>query len=122
MTGSLTTPPPACPPWCDSDHSRTIKGLPPLHFGAGGPSVRLSGASGARHAFVFVSQRDGERSPSLVVSVSASDADSDPAVTVRLKDAEDLARLAEMLAVASPAVHREVAAAVRRAAAVAGER
>jgi hypothetical protein len=96
-----------CPPWCTTDHDQE---LVPGHFatahGAEGASVRWINARAVLHP----TRGDVE----VQVSVPGSNAGS---LFLEAKHAGYLAILAETLADATPDEHRELAAAIRKAAA-----
>jgi hypothetical protein len=96
-----------CPPWCIAQHSE----LRPVHLGtaAGIDAPRILARP------VHAGSTDDE--PEIVVSGGAYPAGLDLFVAAR--PAEQLAGLIDMLAVATPGQHGQLAAAIRTAAAIA---
>lgn len=105
---------PACPPWC-ADSST------PGHFGthiSDGFHTRLPASDYAgrdvRFVFAYVIQREkGE--PGVVIRPRAADGESTSTSYLTGRAAEAIARLAELLADATPEAHRRVAAVIRQA-------
>jgi len=98
-----------CPPWCDADHA-----MAPICVGSGGPyfpaaqcDVWARAILGPHHA----------GNPVVAVTGSVRGKGRTYHVELRPHRAEDLAGLVETLAAATPGQHRELAAAIRKAAA-----
>jgi hypothetical protein len=112
-----------CPPWCETDHDKAhgAAGLFMFHGGAtAGIEVRGKAASGLRdriYACPFSAGQPGYEPVVSVASIRYGAVGADPQVWLSARDAGELAGLVEMLATATPAQHRELAAAIRRAAA-----
>ncbi len=104
-----------CPPWCTSSHERWD--------GHSGDTARIDVPGKVRDlpdAFLvgryqFVAEAE---KPQVSVSPLRYGRDgTDPAFWMPARDAEGLAVIVELLAAATPGQHRELAAAIRKAAA-----
>jgi hypothetical protein len=92
-----------CPPWCVTDHGKySFHGSERITVEA--PQYHLCGARAIKYSGIGGGQ----------IQVSG-----DGIVALPCSEAGDLAALIEELAAATPAQHRELAAAIRRAAAAA---
>jgi hypothetical protein len=100
-----------CPPWCTTDHDEEVVPGTGIFASAHGAEVARIPAGGVVRACLLPS--DGI----AYVHVSGG---AQP-LFVPAADAEDLACFAELLAHATPDQHRDLAAAIRRAAAQATE-
>ena len=110
-----------CPPWCETDHDE-VHGPARTYRFHSGPSASIEMPSNA-----IVPDRISARAFDLgrpdyepVVSVSGyrpGTGGQDPQIWLGPDDAGDLAGLVDMLAAATPEQHRELAAAIRKAAA-----
>lgn len=120
MTGTASTPRTDCPPWCTSKHALDHRLPGPVHVGSAGRWVPLTGNPDASLVYAVIVRRYDDDSPRLAVhGFEFGDHSDDPSVPVNLADAGHLARLVEMLADATPEAHHSIAAAIRRAEAVA---
>jgi hypothetical protein len=112
----------ACPPWCVIDHDTDVGGGHRYTF-HGSETVRVEVPGKARYWAdeILVRAIHGGRSddaPQIDLSATRFGADrSSPHAWIAPREAEDLAVIVEMLAKATPAQHRELAAAIRKAAA-----
>jgi hypothetical protein len=112
-----------CPPWCQIDHDE-VHGASHSYLFHGGPITRVE-MRGKRAALpsdeIFARAfHAGDPDDKPVVAVSSyriGAAGQDPGIWLGPADAGDLAGLVEMLASATPAQHRQLAAAIRQAAA-----
>jgi hypothetical protein len=105
-----------CPPWCVVDHEKYE-----FHGGAIA-GVEMPGKMRSMPDVIRARPVQlGERGYPPAVSVSGTrrgrGGDGDPDMWLGVRDALNLAGLVEMLAAATPARHRELAAAIRKAAA-----
>jgi hypothetical protein len=112
-----------CPAWCVVDHETPGHGR--LYEFHGGQIARIEvpGALAGVPDLICVRPvsdgQPGSGEPHVSVSGTVYGSDlAGPNAWVRPRDAEDIARLAEMLAGATPGRHRELAAQIRAAAAV----
>jgi hypothetical protein len=112
-----------CPPWCVTDHEKVhgvagtlgFHGGPPVTIEVPGKKTSLPDLIEAR-AIHTGSPRD-DREPSVDVAAVRHGRVANSHLWVSPRDAEDLAVIVELLADTSPDDHRELAAAIRKAAA-----
>jgi hypothetical protein len=107
-----------CPSWCTADHQRSD--------GHTAPSVRVAvpgAVPGLDDKFLVYPWQSPGCAPEIVAVVLryGRQHKDDLAVYYAARDAGHLAGLVEMLAAATPGQHRELAAAIREAAAVTAE-
>jgi hypothetical protein len=111
-----------CPPWCQTDHDEILSLAGHFLFHGGPPAdIELTGKTSAPDKITARAFHVGDPRFEAVVSVAALRHGTDgqqPHLWLTPGDAGDLAGLVDMLAGATPARHRELAAAIRRAAAV----
>ena len=112
-----------CPPWCTIDHHRTVPILdgPIAHHMGARARFELAGTEQqgkpADELGVRPFHSDHDEAPYVLVSgYRFGDHDSEPRLRPQPCEAQKLASLIEMLADATPAQHRELAAAIRKAA------
>ena len=111
-----------CPPWCVIDHDTPHSGGRTYEFhGAETASIAVPGKVGWPDRISARAVHSGQHEDSTpCVSLSAcryGRNDSDPSAWLRPGDARDVAGIIDMLAGATKAQHRELAAAIRKAAA-----
>ena len=100
-----------CPSWCTVDHGERVGSSQVGYHGTGHPPVHTS--SGYVNASAY---QDGfsDDAPQIALTCLAPGG----ALLVDLRDSDKLAAFVEQLADATPGQHRELAAAIRKAAAV----
>jgi hypothetical protein len=107
-----------CPPWCVGRH----EGRNPSHFG----EQRAIHPGSVYNLIAAMAVRDDSRlgdRKSFVMLHGSLVGEASALAEVPVRDAEDLAAIVGMLADATPEQHREIAAAIRHAAAdIAGTR
>lgn len=112
-----------CPPWCTVDHETdTGGGHRYLFHGSETARVRVPGKVKYAEDVIYVRAihpgwTDGEPPQVDVSATRYGTDDPSPQAWISPRDAEGLAVIVEVLAKASPAQHRQLAAAIRQAAA-----
>jgi hypothetical protein len=111
-----------CPPWCVIDHDTDVGGGHRYTFhGSETVRVEISGKATYRANVIHVRAIHSgwpDDAPQIDLSADRYGADGpSPHAWIAPREAEDLAVIVEMLAKATPAQHRDLAAAIRKAAA-----
>jgi hypothetical protein len=114
-----------CPSWCEVDHETPSSTGGHLYEFHGGQTARIEmpGAVASMPDWIAVRPVSdgqpgyGEQNVSVTGTMYGSDRD-DPNAWVRPREAEHIARVIEILAKATPDQHRELAAQLRKAAAL----
>jgi hypothetical protein len=99
-----------CPPWCEVDHVEPVRGIVLGHHGTKAPLIEAG--TGYVHASAYHHGFSG-----AMPQVALSGLDTSGAALVSAEHAEILAVIIGQLADATPDQHRELAAAIRQAAA-----
>jgi hypothetical protein len=109
-----------CPPWCDIDHETADGGHRYIFHGSETAWTDVPVKPGRPDDRIYVRAIHGgytDDQPQVDVSATRSGVCPSPHAWIAPRDAEGLAVIIEMLAKASPAKHRELAAHIRAAAA-----